>query len=239
VTYDSNFNINSPFQTGSIAFTETDPTATTSAYIINQNATAHDAMGNEITLTGNQMAALEAAFTIPLAPSNTINGAVDWTYNPDGRALNFLAPAETAVVTSTVEVTDSDGNSDTATVTVTLQGTLPSNVIAGIDINAYPDATVMNELKQYTNLSSTGFYLWDPYNPNHTDGSWMGHLQDLAGWQVKPIYVGYQAGSATLQQNGPIAQAQTDATQAATDLANALVDLEMPDFSIIIPLLFI
>src|SRR5262245_54499110 len=117
---------------------------------------------------------LKAAFTIPAGPGNTTNGAVSWTYNPDGSALNFLAPAETAVVTSTVKISDQNGSSDTATVTVSLQGTLPSNVVAGLDLTVYPGATVMNKLKQYSNLSATGFYLADDYNPRHTDKSWMG-----------------------------------------------------------------
>jgi VCBS repeat-containing protein len=227
VTYDPHFNINSPIQTGSIRFTDSDPAAITTTSTIDQEATAHDASGNPITLTDDQMKKLEAAFTIP---ANTTNGAVNWTYNPDGSALNFLAPAETAVVTKTVQISDQNGANDTATVTVTLQGNPPSDVVAGLDISVYPGDDVMASLRQYTNLGGTGFYLYPAPSHNGPGGSsWMGHLQTLLnqGWLVNPIYVGRQngddpdrAGEAFIQ-NAPLAPADegvSEAQQAVADM---------------------
>ena len=90
--------------TGSIAFTDDDVATTPTASLGTQTATATNYEGNAITLTAEQVSALEAAFTVAPKSGNSNNGNIDWTYNPDGTALNFLAAGETAVVTSTVNL---------------------------------------------------------------------------------------------------------------------------------------
>jgi hypothetical protein len=122
----SSGSITSAPQSGSIHFTDAGTSTRPFASIPpgGQIVSVKDAFGADITahLTAAQISALKASFTIAAAPGNTNNGAINWTYNPQGSALNFLLEGETAVVTSTVKVSDQDGNSDTATVGITLRG---------------------------------------------------------------------------------------------------------------------
>lgn len=124
----SSGSITSAAQAGSIDFTDTDPNTTPTGSTENPTVTVTDASGNDITsqLTSGQISALEDAFNIAPAPGNMNNGAIDWTYNPQGTALEFLTAGETAVVTSTVQVSDQDGNtaSDNVVISVTGQGGL-------------------------------------------------------------------------------------------------------------------
>ena len=62
LTKDASGAVTSVPLTGSIAFTDNDPTTTPSATLDQQTATATDATGNPVTLTTAQMSALEAAF---------------------------------------------------------------------------------------------------------------------------------------------------------------------------------
>jgi hypothetical protein len=118
--------ITSAPQSGTVHFTDTDTATRPMGSVVpgSQTVSVTDASGKDITnkLTANQISALKADFTIAAAPGNTNNGAINWTYNPQGTALNFLLEGQTAVITSTVQVSDQDGNSDTATVGVTLKG---------------------------------------------------------------------------------------------------------------------
>jgi hypothetical protein len=135
----SSGSITSAAQTGSIDFTDTDPTTTPTGSIENQTVTVTDTSGKDVTaqLTQSQISALEAAFTIAPAPGNTNNGAIDWTYDPQGTALEFLTAGETAVVTSTVQITDQDGNSasDNVVISVTGQGGLFTTGADNVDFN--------------------------------------------------------------------------------------------------------
>jgi hypothetical protein len=126
-------NITNPAQTGRVHFTDTDPKAAPTGSIGSQTAAVTDANGNAVPVTSAQTAALEAAFSIAPEAGNTNNGAIDWTYNPDGTALNFLTAGETAQVQSEIQVTDQNGNKDTATVTVTLVGPVKTLFTTGAD----------------------------------------------------------------------------------------------------------
>ena len=108
---------------GVIEVVDSDPTTTPTASIENQTVTVTDASGNDITseLPAGQIAALEQAFSIAttITPGGVVTGVVVGTYNPQG--LNFLTAGETALVASTVDITDQDGNSVTATFTDVLE----------------------------------------------------------------------------------------------------------------------
>jgi hypothetical protein len=122
LSLDGTGNITSPPMSGATHFTDTNSAALPSGSIVFQLATATDSQGAPIVLTPAQISALESAFTIAPAPGNTNNGAIDWTYNPDGTALNFLTGGERATVVSTIQVADQNGNIDTGTVSVVLAG---------------------------------------------------------------------------------------------------------------------
>jgi hypothetical protein len=150
--------ITSAPQTGTIDFTDTDPSTLPTGSTQSQTVMVTDAFGDNITseLTATQISALQSAFQITAAPGNTNNGAIDWTYNPQGTALDFLLEGETAVVTSTVQVADQDGNSDTATVAATLLGA-PDNIYLNIILGSggYGTITAFNN-GQPLALSTTG-----------------------------------------------------------------------------------
>jgi Domain of unknown function (DUF1906)/FG-GAP-like repeat len=246
VIYNRSFSNTSPPANGSIAFTDTDANAGVfSATITAVNVTATDAKGNSIQLTAQQLGQLQAAISVGEVNSSesdgVTNGSVSWDFSSGG--LTTVAPGETAVVTSTVQVSDSDSNSDTATVAVTVTGpTPPTNIIAGFDSQYMP--TNMAAIKASTNLSAVGFYL--PSAPNYdakdapAGGTWEGNLSTLCqeGWQVKPIWVGWQSDADPLIasknlnfiENNPLQptdpnyasdQGKSDAKQAVADMQDA------------------
>jgi Domain of unknown function (DUF1906)/FG-GAP-like repeat len=125
---------------GQIHFTDpnqsTHPFATiTGAPII----VVEDAAGNDVTseLTSSQLAMLQTSFTITPEAGNTNNGIIDWKFSYHGTYydLDFLA-GKHVTVANTVTVSDQNGQSQTATITNTLD--LPQ--YAGIDYR-YPGAT--------------------------------------------------------------------------------------------------
>lgn len=126
--------------TGTIAFTD-DDVAPTGA-IKSQTVTATNAQGVSVQLTSAEIKALEADFSINTVQTGEGSGSVNWTYNPDGTALNFLtALGDTAIVSSTIAVSDQDGNTQDATVNVTVTpATLGVNIHLGS--NGYGTMTV-------------------------------------------------------------------------------------------------
>jgi hypothetical protein len=119
---DSTGNITNAPVTGVIHFTDTDTSQRPTGSKTKQTATLTNADGSTGQLTAAQTAALENAFTIAAASGNTNNGQINWTYDPRGTALDFLSAGQTAVVTSTIQVSGQNGTSDTSTVTVTIHG---------------------------------------------------------------------------------------------------------------------
>ena len=75
--------------------------------------------------------------------------------------------------------------------------TPPGTILAGFDTYAYPTDPVMEWLRQNSNLSWVGYYLYPAPSRNVASGggnSWMGHFPTLStqGWTVAPIYIGEQ-----------------------------------------------
>ena len=103
---------------GTLHFTDIDltdrPTAT-----VTQTVTLTDAT---TTLTSSEIQALEQAFSLTQPADNTNNGSLGWTYQITDSTLDFLSAGEKAIVTSTITLDDHHGGTDTATVTVTIDG---------------------------------------------------------------------------------------------------------------------
>jgi hypothetical protein len=90
---------------------------------------------------------------------------------------------------------------------------------AGFDRSAYPGDTLMQAIKQNTNLQWCGFYLAPA--PSHPDTSWMSKRSLLRGlgFGLAPVYVGQQStGRGSHILTGP--QGAIDGQDAA-DLATA------------------
>ncbi|MCK1706008.1 DUF1906 domain-containing protein [Bradyrhizobium sp. 146] len=231
VTEDSNGVVTTPSKSGTITFTDTDDTARPHVSGVTFAApTATDSHGHTVNLNPLQIGALQAAFTYTEAASNTNNGSITWTYAPKGTLANNLAPLdfltahETAVVTPTITVADQSNNSQSSTVTVTLNG--PTNFQAGFDMYAAPGGTddaksltITHWLKDNTNLSWVGIYLAP--SPGHIqDASWMSPFL-ISGlqsqqWQIEPIYFGHQSGRDNVSNNPAASKLGADITEATS-----------------------
>nr|WP_161491317.1 LamG-like jellyroll fold domain-containing protein [Bradyrhizobium neotropicale] len=107
--------------TGTIHFTDVDLTDRPTAKISGQSVTWLDVdHTKELTLTSDEVTALESALTIQTTGKN--NGAVGWSYSITDSALDFLGEGQTATVVSTITLDDHQGKTDTAQVTVTITG---------------------------------------------------------------------------------------------------------------------
>ncbi len=124
-------------ETGTIHFTDVDLTDRPTATVTTQAVTYTSSFGDEghttLTLTPAQLAAIEQAFTVANTPGSTNNGAIDWTYSIADNALDFLAPHETITLVSTVLLDDHNGGTDTATVTLTIEGSNDLPIITQVD----------------------------------------------------------------------------------------------------------
>jgi VCBS repeat-containing protein len=121
----------SPAAGGSIHFTDIDLTDRPTATITAQSVTWTDADQGSLssTLTQPEIDALEHALSLTQM-GNTNNGAIGWTYSITDSALDFLGAGETAKVVSTITLKDHHGMTDTATVTVTIDGSNDAPVLA-------------------------------------------------------------------------------------------------------------
>ncbi len=134
--------------TGSIAFADLDltdrPTATVMA---TKSVAAVRADGSTtLTLTADQQAAIEAAFSITPATGNTNNGTIAWTYSIAEGALNFLAKDEQVTAVFTVTLTDSNGGTVTQPVTVTITGTNDAPTLTATDVaGAITEGSVLSD----------------------------------------------------------------------------------------------
>jgi hypothetical protein len=202
-------------QTGTITFTDTD--TTTNPYVSNETftVTATDSHGNTVDLTAAQISLLETGFSYNLPSTNSNNGSINWTYSLQGLNYNFLTSNETVVVTPTITVADQDGNSQTASVAITLSG--PTQFLAGFDTAYYPGATSMQWLKNNTNLQWVDYYLTPAPSQSH-DLGWMGTRATLQaqGWLLEPIYVGRQSGLDPSQSGNSLIENQITPTNSAT-----------------------
>jgi len=135
--------------TGSITFTDADPSDLPTAAETTKSVTAKRADGTtNLPLTTEQLAAIENAFSISPAAGNDNDGTINWTYDIDAGDLEFLAEGE--VVTAVFTITVDDGNGGTATqdVTVTLTG---SN-----DVPEISAGDVTGEITDGTDLTDSG-----------------------------------------------------------------------------------
>ena len=105
-----------------------------------------------------------------------------------------------------------------------------TTVRAGFDTSAYPGDATMAWLKQNTNLTWVGYYLYpapsrNAQNINPADNSWMGHYAALTqqGWTVASIYVGEQdptSAPGSLSTNPTSSKGVTDGNTAASLLGS-------------------
>lgn len=126
IVIDSSSNVSFSAQAGSIAFTDTDPAANPTASIIDQTETALDLAGKPVALTASEIQALEAHFNLQNTSYAAGSGTTQWNFAASTPDLSFLAQLSSVVLTNTVQISDQDGDADTAIVTVTLQGTTPA-----------------------------------------------------------------------------------------------------------------
>jgi fibronectin-binding autotransporter adhesin len=144
----------SPAASGTLDFTDIDltdrPTATVTQSVSWTEATT--------SLTSSEIQALEHAFTLTQS-GNTNNGSLGWTYQISDGALDFLGAGVTATVTSTITLDDHHGGTDTATVTVTIDGANDLPVIVG-ESNPATETIILYEsptvLSTGTSLNSLG-----------------------------------------------------------------------------------
>jgi fibronectin-binding autotransporter adhesin len=108
----------SPPASGTLHFTDIDLTDRPTVTDIAQSVALTDAT---TTLSSSEIQALEHAFSL-IQPANTNNGSLAWTYQISDSSLDFLSAGEKATVTSTITLDDHHGGTDTATVTVTVEG---------------------------------------------------------------------------------------------------------------------
>jgi VCBS repeat-containing protein len=116
-------------ETGAIAFTDVDQSdqltvssdANPAVYTL-----ADDSLG---LLTGAQLAALQAGFSLDQT-SFANSGTVNWTYTLAESDIDFLAAGETVELNFTVTVTDSQGVTAEQVVTITVNGTDDAPVIS-------------------------------------------------------------------------------------------------------------
>jgi hypothetical protein len=118
--------IYSPNSTGTVSFTDTDSTALPSAPTPTPEISAIGPDGRSVPLTASQQAAIAADFSISATAGNTNNGSINWTYDPTGTALSFIALGETVQVTEPIAISDQFGSTQTSTVSLTLTGPHPT-----------------------------------------------------------------------------------------------------------------
>jgi VCBS repeat-containing protein len=107
---------------GSISFHDVDLTDRPVATEALKSVTWIGQDGNPITLTPQQIAALDAAFSIDNLNGNTNDGTVNWDYTIPESDIDFLGAGETVTLVYTITVTDRVGATDTQDVTVIING---------------------------------------------------------------------------------------------------------------------
>lgn len=95
-----------------------------------------DINGNPLTLTAQQIADIQAGFTVSNVGGNTNSGTINWDYSITEDKIDFLAQGEVLTATFTISVDDQDGGVSTQDVTITITGANDSVSIVGGNINA-------------------------------------------------------------------------------------------------------
>ncbi len=120
--------------TGFIEFADLDLTDRPTATFVATSVVAVRANNTALTLTTDQQAAIEAAFSIAPDSVNTNNGTINWTYSIAEGALDFLAKDEQVTAVFTVTLTDSKGGTVTQDVTVTITGSNDVPTLTATDV---------------------------------------------------------------------------------------------------------
>jgi VCBS repeat-containing protein len=120
---------------GSITFTDVDLTDRPTATEITKSVTATQNNGSTpLALTTDQQDAIEAAFTISPATSNTNNGTINWDYTIDNTDLDFLADGEKVTAVFTIRVNDGNGSTIAQDVTININNSNDTPVITVVDV---------------------------------------------------------------------------------------------------------
>ena len=110
--------------TGSIIFADVDATDLPTAQITANSIAAIESDGSTaLTLTLEQVTALEAAFSISEDAANTNNGTINWDYSLGDQVVDFLGEGEVITAVFTITVTDDEGATAQQDVTLTVTGT--------------------------------------------------------------------------------------------------------------------
>ncbi|MBA6340003.1 DUF4347 domain-containing protein [Colwellia sp. MB02u-10] len=133
---------------GSVTFSDVDLTDTSVATeALSVSALAQNGT-DALTLTAQQQADIEAAFSITNPESNTHNGTVTWGYTITEGELDFLGEGEVVTAVFTLTVTDDEGATDTQDVTIIITGSNDTPEIQIVD--------VVGAILEGTTLTDTG-----------------------------------------------------------------------------------
>jgi flagellin-like hook-associated protein FlgL len=119
--------ITSSPSSGVLTFNDTDTSAMVSVTTPAPVITASGPSGAPpIALTAAQKATIASAFSVGAPTRSGSSGTINWTYDPSGVGLDFVALNETINITQQIVVTDQNGHSDTADLNVVLNGPHPT-----------------------------------------------------------------------------------------------------------------
>ncbi|EMI56671.1 VCBS domain-containing protein, partial [Rhodopirellula sallentina] len=140
--------------------TETDTTLTSTGTLTVTDLNLSDTVTSTVTgvVSGGTTAGLgsdNAALLAMLSSTGTVldssetSDQLTWNFNSGSEAFNYLANGESLTLTYTIEVTDSEGDTDTQNVAITVNGTNDAPLITG-----GPDTSSLTETD--SGLTDTG-----------------------------------------------------------------------------------
>ncbi|EMB19110.1 protein containing Cadherin domain protein [Rhodopirellula europaea 6C] len=142
--------------------TETDTTLTSTGTLTVTDVNLSDTVTSTVTGVassgttaglGSDNAAILAMLssTASVLDASETSDQLTWNFNSGGESFDYLASGETLTLTYTIEVTDSQGATDTQNVTITVNGTGDAPVITG-----GPDTSSLTETD--SELTDTGTF---------------------------------------------------------------------------------
>lgn len=120
--------------TGRLAFADADANDSLTASVTGTSLSLLDANGTDISalLTPDQIARVTAAFAVPTGPLGT-NGNLDWTYQLNESAIDFLGAGEVLNIVARVQVQDLVGASAYQDVAIKVTGANDKPVFDAVD----------------------------------------------------------------------------------------------------------
>jgi VCBS repeat-containing protein len=117
-------------------------------------------------------AALLAMMTVspnPVIGSGQTTGTIDWTFDSQGQAFDYLPQGQTLILEYTIRVTDSQGATDNHVVTITITGTNdPPVAHAGGPYTIAEGGSLVLDASLTTDPDTSPlFYLWDVNGDNN------------------------------------------------------------------------